>query len=158
MSKVLQSRLEILEGSPTDFISVGSALAMNANDHGNRTMKLDTATGSVATLPPATGSGKVYNFVVSVLATSNSHIIKASRAADSMQGIILSLDDTGANAVGFAAVAGTSDTITLNRTTTGSVTIGETIRVTDFASGRFHVEGVVSNSGTPATQFSATVS
>lgn len=158
MSKVVQNRLAVLEGAPSDFIAAGSTKALNQNDHANRTIKLDTATGSVVTLPAATGSGYTYTFVVSVLATSNSHIIKVANASDAMQGIVLLGDDTGANAQWFAAVAGTSDTITLNRSTTGSVTIGETIRITDFAANRYHVEGVITNTGTAATPFSATVS
>jgi len=158
MSKPIQNRLSTLEGAPTDFISVGSSKTLNQGDHGNRTLKLDTAAGSTAILPPATGSGLTYTFVVSVLATSNSHIIKVANAADAMQGLIFTRDDTSDGAAAFAATAGTSDTITLNRTTTGSVVIGETIRVTDFAANRYQVEGFIANSGTPATPFSNTVS
>lgn len=138
------------------FVAAGSTKTLTAADNG-KTVKLDTATGSVVTLPAATGSGVRFRFVVSVLATSNSHIVKVANASDAMQGIIFSMDDTGANAVAFAAVAGTDDTITLNRTTTGSVTIGEYFEVEDFATNRFQVRGFVTNSGTPATQFSATV-
>lgn len=158
MTRPIHRRVSRLESESNDIVACGSSLTMTQLDHQGRLINLDTAAGSTAILPPATGSGSVYRFRVSVLATSNSHIIKVSRAADSFEGVILSLDDTSANAVGFAAVAGTSDTITLNRSTTGSVTIGEHIEVTDVASGRFLVTGVVTNTGTPATQFSATVS
>lgn len=157
MSKPIKRRLAILEGEPTDFVSVGSALTLNQNDHSGRTMKLDTLTGSVATLPAATGSGLSYSFIVSVLATSNSHVIKVANTSDAMQGFVFSRDDTSDNAVSFFAVAGTSDTITLNRTTTGSVVVGESITITDFAANRYQVEGFIANSGTPATPFSATV-
>lgn len=135
----------------------GGATQTLTSASAGKTINLDTAAGSVITLPAATGSGALYRFVVSVLATSNSHIVKVGNASDAMQGIILSLDDTSANAVGFAAVAGTDDTITLNRSTTGSVTIGEQFEIRDFAANRFQVTGVVSNTGTPATMFSATV-
>lgn len=137
--------------------AAGSTLTMNEKDHAGRTILLDTAAGSTVTLPASNGGGAVYRFVVSTLATSNSHIIKAASASDSMQGIIFSRDDTSDNAVAFAATAGTSDTITLNRSTTGSVTVGEYIEIVDIASGRFQVMGFVTNTGTPATQFSATV-
>lgn len=158
MSKVIQKRIAVLEGVPTDFIAAGSTKVLNQVDHANRTIKLDTATGSTVTLPPATGSGFSYKFVVSALATSNSHIVKVANAADSMQGYVFSRDDTSDNAVSFFAVAGTSDTITLNRTTTGSVTVGESFVITDFAANRYQVEGFISNTGTPATPFSAAVS
>ena len=157
MSKPVITRLEVLEGDPANFVAVGSALTMSQNRHANRTMLLNTAAGSTATLPAATGSGFTYTFIVSVLATSNSHKIQVANASDAMQGFIFSRDDTSDNAVGFFATAGTSDTITLNRSTTGSVVVGETIRVTDIAANRYQVEGFIANTGAPATPFSAAV-
>lgn len=157
MSKNLQNRIGRLEGEAIDFIAVGSALTMNQVDHANRTLKLDTLAGSTATLPAATGSGVTYTFIVSVLATSNSHIIKVANTSDAMQGSLFTRDDTSDNAQAFFAAAGTDDTITLNRSTTGSVVVGEIIRITDFAVNRFQVEGFIANTGTAATPFSATV-
>lgn len=128
------------------------------DDTGNKKcVKLDTLGGSVVTLPAASGSGVSYRFIVTVKATSNSHIIKVANAADSMCGIIYSRDDTSDNAVAFAATTG-DDTVTLNRTTTGSVSVGEWLEVEDIAANLWHVRGFISNTGTPATPFSATVS
>jgi hypothetical protein len=138
-------------------VAGGSAITLTQADHAGKIINLDTAAGTTATLPAATGSGAVYKFVVTVLATSNSHIIKVANSSDAMQGSIRSVDDTSDNVVGFFAVAGTSDTITLNRSTTGSVTIGEEITITDIAANRFQVIGFTSNTGSPATPFSATV-
>jgi hypothetical protein len=155
MSLTLYTRLENLEDN--QFTAAGSTLTLTKINHNNRTIKLDTLTGSTVTLPPATGSGATYKFVVSVVATSNSHIIKVANAADSMQGYVFTRDDTADAAEAFFAVAGTSDTITLNRTTTGSVTVGEEITIVDFATNRYHVSGFISNSGDAATPFSAAV-
>ncbi len=142
----------------TRGIGVGAARQITTADAG-RLIRLDTAAGSTATLPKATGTGLIYRFVVSVLATSNSHIIKVGNATDGMIGGIVTSDDTSTNANAFfAATAGTDDTITLNRTTTGSVTRGEYIEVEDVSPGVFLVRGTVSNTGTSATPFSATVS
>jgi hypothetical protein len=138
-------------------VAAGSALTLTHEAHAGRIINLDTATGSVVTLPAATGSGAKYRFRVSALATSNSHIIKVASASDSFDGFAFMRDDTSDNAASFFAVAGTSDTVTLNRTTTGSVVIGEWIEIEDVASGRFHVRAFLANSGTPATPFSATV-
>lgn len=138
-------------------VAAGATLAMSAATHAGKTILLDTAAGSVVTLPAATGSMSIYRFVVSVIATTNSHIIKVANASDAMQGIIQTMSDDPATMKGFAAVAGTSDTITLNRTTTGSVTIGEYIEVQDIAVNKFQVSGVTSSTGTEATPFSATV-
>lgn len=118
---------------------------------------LDTLTGSTVTLPASTGSGKKFRFLVSLLATSNSHIVKVANATDVMRGTAWYADTDGTAAVnGFATVAA-SDTITLNRTTTGSVSIGEYIEVEDYAAGFWRVLCFLSNTGTPTTPFSATV-
>lgn len=137
-------------------VAAGSTLTLTNATHSGKTIKLDTLTGSVVTLPAATGSGARFRFRVSVLATSNSHKIQVANATDVMQGFIFSSDDTSDNAVAFFAAA-TSDTITLNRSTTGSVSLGEWIEIEDIASGFFHVRGWISNTGTPATPFSAAV-
>jgi hypothetical protein len=139
-------------------VAAGSSLTLTADTHAGRVINLDTAAGSTVTLPAASGSGNIYRFRVSVLATSNSHIVKVANASDAMEGYAVMRDtDTVDNAEAFFAVAGTSDTITLNRTTTGSVTIGEYIEVEDVATNRFHVRAYLSGSGDLATPFSATV-
>lgn len=158
MSKSVQRRISVLEGTPAAIIAVGSSKTLNQVEHANRTFKLDTAAGSTAILPAATGSGAKYTFIVTALATSNSHIVKVANASDSMQGFAYLRDDTSDNAVAFYATAGTSDTVTLNRSTTGSVVIGEVITVTDIAANRYQVQAFLANTGTPATPFSATVS
>lgn len=146
----------IVTGTPA-----GSTLSINANTQASdyaKQINLDTATGSVVTLPASTGSGLKYRFVVTVLATSNSHIIKVANTSDAMQGMILStLSGTPTTNNVWPAVAGTSDTITLNRTTTGSVTKGEWIEIYDIALNVWQVWGVTTQSGTGATPFSATV-
>lgn len=147
----------ILLGGANAQVAAGSTLTLTNAVHSGKTIKLDTLTGSVVTLPAATGSGARFRFRVSVLATSNSHKIQVANGTDVMQGFIFSVDDTADGAVGFFAAA-TSDTISLNRTTTGSVSLGEFIEIEDIAAGFFHVRGYISNSGTPATPFSAAVS
>lgn len=139
-------------------IAAGSTLTLTASQHAGREINLDTLTGSVVTLPAATGTGNTYKFVVTVLATSNSHIIKVANTSDAMQGMIIStLSGTPTTNNIWPATAGTSDTITLNRTTTGSVTKGEWITIQDIATNVFQVDGVITQSGSAATPFSATV-
>jgi len=93
-----------------------------------------------------------------VLATSNSHIVKVANASDTMEGIIFGTRVDSGNAVlGFAAGA-TADTITLNRTTTGSVSLGEEFEVECVADNKWQVRGTLSATGAAfATPFSATV-
>jgi hypothetical protein len=114
--------------------------------------------GSIVTLPQATGTGNVFRFRVLNIATSNSHIIKVSSAAETMQGfaIIADTDSSGAASM-FMANNLTADTITLNRSTTGSVTVGEYIECEDIFSNRWHVRCYLAGTGVVATPFSATV-
>lgn len=141
----------------TRYIAAGSTLSATLALHNGKVIKLDTASGSVVTLPAASGTGARFRFVISVLATSNSHVIKVANSSDTMQGMIFTVDDTSDNAQGFIAVAGTSDTITLNRSTFGSVSKGEWFELEDFAANVWQVRGFMTNTGTAATPFSATV-
>ena len=139
------------------LLPAGAAKTLSPIDD-RKIIKLDTLTGSIVTLPPALGSRRRYDFVVSVLATSNSHIVKVANAVDVMQGIIFGTRiDVGNAVLGFATVAA-SDTITLNRTTTGSVSLGEWLALEDIAAGIWYVRGALSATGAAfATPFSATV-
>lgn len=142
----------------SNYIAAGSTKTLTEADHMS-TVKLDTVTGSVVTLPAATGTGKRFRFVVSVLATSPNHVVKVGTATDVMQGNI-TLGGTAALPASSSSVfapAATHDTITLNRTTSGGVTIGEWFELQDFAAGVWQVRGVLTATGTPATPFSNTV-
>ena len=141
----------------TRLIAAGATLAVTEALHDGKIIKLDTAAGSICTLPAATGSGAVFRFVISVIATTNSHVVKVANASDIIQGVIVSESDNAADAAIAFATAATDDTITLNRTTTGSVVRGEWLELLDVATNLFLVRGVTSSNGTEATPFSATV-
>lgn len=138
--------------------NAGSTRVLTPSDD-RKIIRLDQLAGSVVTLPKAQGLRRQFQFIVSVLATSNSHIVKVGNAVDVFIGIIFGTRVDSGNAVlGFAAAAD-SDTITLNRTTTGSVSLGEWLIVEDVASGIWHVRGRLSATGAAfATPFSAAVS
>lgn len=140
-------------GGSTQYVAAGSTLALTVATHAYKTVKLDTATGSVVTLPASTGSGVRFRFLVTVLATSNSHIVSAA-GTDIFIGIITTVsDDAGAPVKGYSAAA-TDNTITLNRSTSGSVAKGEWIEVEDEAAGVWSVRGQTQSTGTEATPFS----
>src|SRR5207302_6420926 len=63
-------------GGRGTVVAAGSTLTLTAATHRGKTIAWDTLTGSVVTLPAATGTGDLYRLVVTVLATSNSHIAK----------------------------------------------------------------------------------
>src|ERR1700749_3356878 len=50
---------------------------------------LNTASGSVLTLPAATGTGGTIDVVVTTTVTSNSHKILAASSSDNMQGLVI---------------------------------------------------------------------
>jgi hypothetical protein len=145
------------------YVAGGSTKTLTSANN-NQTIRLDTVTGTVVTLPAATGSGAKFKFMVTVLATSNSHKIQVGNANDFMVGLINGARiDTANTVLGFAAansgtVSTNSDTITLNRTTTGSVTIGEYVEVEDVAANTWEVNGMLSATGALfATPFTAAV-
>lgn len=138
------------------LVLAGSTLSVTEALHDGKTILLDQLAGSVCTLPASSGSGARFRFVVSVVATSNSHIVKVANGTDVMAGFALVAQDAADTAVMFETAA-SSDTITLNRTTTGSTQKGETIEVEDIATGFWAVRVIVAATGTEATPFSATV-
>lgn len=147
-----------------NLVAGGSTIAVTQAAHNGKTIKLDTATGTIATLPAATGSGARYKFLVTTLATSNSHVVQVANNTDFIVGLISGarVDSTNALLAFAAANSGTvatnSDTITLNRTTTGSVTLGEYVELQDVAANTWQVTGFLSATGAAfATPFSAAV-
>jgi hypothetical protein len=146
-----------LGGDPEQrLIACGSALTLTVAEHDGKTILLDTAAGSTATLPLATGSGARIKFQISTTATSNSHKIQVGDATDVMAGVIMALSDDTAAVKGWAAGA-TDDTITFNRTTTGLAKKGNWVEVEDVAENLWLVRGQIEQSGTEATPFSAAV-
>lgn len=141
------------------LVGAGGTLSATVAGHDGKTILLDTAAGSVVTLPAAAGTGAIMKFLVSVTATSNSHIIKVNDATDLIHGFISVLDLDAASDTSYKANGTTFDTITMNRTTTGGV-IGDYVELQDIAANTWVVTRgrltCVAGSN-PATPFSATV-
>jgi hypothetical protein len=139
------------------LVAGGATLTMTAASHAGKTIALDTAAGSIITLPTSSGGGAVYKFLVTVTATSNSHIIKVGNTTDEFRGFVVQ-DASEATAPNIWWAADNDDTITLNRTTTGLAAQGEYFEIVDAVAGHFYVRGYSQANGTEATPFSATVS
>lgn len=141
-----QSRIATLTASTT----------LSQELHDGKTLLMGASGAALTfTLPAALGTGTRFRFRVSVVNTSN-YLIKVANATDTMDGHLVSLADGGDTLVGWETAAD-SDTITMNGTTTGGVSIGDYIELEDIASGQWAVNGVLTSSGTEATPFSATV-
>ena len=140
----------------TRLIAGGAALTLTYAAHDGKTILLDTAAGTTITLPASTGGGGRFRFQVSVTATTNNHIIKVANASDIIQGVIFALGDDATSLQGWEAGA-TADTITFNRTTTGTAAVGHFVEIEDVLLNKFAVHGLIAQSGAEATPFSATV-
>ncbi len=136
-------------------ITITASATMNRNTHAGNLINLSAAAGLTVTLPASTGKGDMYRFFVLTTVTSNSDIIKVANSTDVIQGAI-DIAAAGGVAGVTAGTATTSDTITMNGTTTGGI-IGSYIELTDVSLGFWLLSGNIIASGTVATPFSATV-
>jgi len=133
--------------------AAAETLAVTAALHAGRVVLLSRAAGVTATLPEATGGGDVYTFKVGVVPTSNQHTI-AALSTDTMSGFALCVDADDNSIKGWL-VDGTDDKLELNGTTTGGLTIGDTIVCTDAQDALWHIEALLTGSGAVATPASA---
>lgn len=117
---------------------------------------VNAAAGLTLTLPAAEGTGRVFRIFIGTTVTSNSVVIQVDSADDTMAGLVISAADAG-NTVNGWETAATSDTITLDGSTTGGI-LGDYIELTDCAATVWAVQGRTSSTGTEATPFSAAVS
>ena len=140
-------------------IAAGATYTASVADH-NKTILLNTAAGSVVTLPLATGSGLHLKIITSVTCTSNNHIIIVTAGATNMlQGTLIGTDtDTTDTQIMYPALVGdTFDTITMNGTTKGGL-VGDHFFLTDVLTGTWALFGQINQNGTVATPFSSAVS
>jgi len=138
----------------------GDTLAVTAALHAGKVVAFGKTTGTIVTLPAATGTGHTYRFVISITATSNANIIKVANATDVMDGSVNLQQDTDADGTlkMWRADAG-DDTMTFaGAATTGGIK-GGFITCTDYATGFWSCQAFTqSGGGAEATPFSATVS
>jgi Pectate lyase superfamily protein len=148
------SRKALLSGR---LVAAGATLTVSIALHDERTIAFNTATGSVVTLPVATGSGARINGLVTVKPTSNAHIVKVTGASDVLAGSV-NLLDNDSNAQTAYAASGTDDTLTWNGTTTGGQ-VGDWVQFEDIAANVWAVRGqaVCQAGSNVADCFSATV-
>jgi len=127
--------------------------------HEGKILLLGEAEGNAAlavTLPAATGSGAKYRFVVSVVNTSG-YTIQVT-ATDIMQGnIATNATEDNPDLLSVWPAAADSDTIILDGTTTGGVSIGDFVECVDILAATWAVYGITTASGAEATPFSAVV-
>lgn len=140
----------------TRIINLTAAtLAITELAHDGKIVTVNKADGTAITLPAATGSGAKIKFFIGTTITSVGTTIKVADATDIMYGAVIASNDAS-DAANIWKAGGTDDTITLNGTTTGGY-VGDQIELTDVATNTWMVSGVLKQTGTEATPFSATV-
>ena len=142
-----------LKNITTAPVGVGASKSITAAMSGAPIL-LDTAAGSTATLPAATGSGATYRFIVTATTTSNAHKILAASSSDYMNGIAIGF--TGSTAKVFASAAATNHSIQMPYT--GSQPsggfIGDYFEIVDVAANLWNVSSMYQAGTTPTTPFS----
>jgi hypothetical protein len=141
---------------PAQSIAVGaSATASNASS----TYLLNAASGSVLTLPIATGSGKTFKVAVTTTVTSNSHKIITGQATDYLQGTII-LQKAGTCSGFGSLISATNCSLQMPAagTTPQGGTQGDWFELTDISANTWEVKGNGTAGGTVATPFSTATS
>jgi hypothetical protein len=137
----------------------GDTLAVTADLHAGRIVQFGKTTGTIVTLPAATGTGHIFRFVIGITATSNANIIKVANATDVMDGSINVQQDTDADGTTkvWRADAG-DDTMTFaGAAGTGGI-VGGYIECVDYKAGFWSCRAFTqSGGGAEVTPFSATV-
>lgn len=135
--------------------AAGGTETLTSADCGQTTL-LDTAAGSVVTLPAATGSGCKFYFLVTVTNTSNDHSIVVV-GNDEFVGGLISMGTTADQTDAFtAADAGDVDAIQMNGTTEGGL-LGTWIMVQDISADNWGLTGHVVSTDASATMLASGV-
>jgi len=150
---VTAAQIAALSGSnPSAPIAVGASATAVIG----KTYLLNTASGSVLTLPAATGTGGTIKIFVTTTTTSGAHKVLANSTADFLNGNV-----TGQHSntpLQFSAAASTAHA--LQMPFTGSQPsggfIGDWFEYQDVATNLWEVNGMYQAGTTPTTPFSAT--
>lgn len=137
-------------GVTSSPVAVGASLTISVAG----TYLLNTISGSVATLPPMTGSGSTYEFIVTASTTSNAHKILANSSSDFFIGN--AIGQNGNTPKMFPSPLATNHSLQMPFTgsqPSGGI-VGDRFIVKDIASNLAEVTGTYSAGTTPTTPFS----
>lgn len=107
--------------------------------HDSKVITLDRTDGTTITMPEATGSGSVFEFLVITTMTTDTTFILPDVVNTDLQGFAVIGDTDDATTESQFIPAATHDLVTLNGGTTGGL-LGTRIKYTDIATDLWHVE------------------
>lgn len=137
----------------TQPITITASATLNRQTHSGCVVNLNAAAGLTVTLPASAGTGDVYEVFVLTTVTSNNYIIQVANSTDILAGAVhLTTDIAGTS----MPTSTTSDTITMNGSTTGGLR-GTWLRFKDASTGFWALEGGIICTGAEASPFSAAV-
>lgn len=138
-------------------VVAGAALTVTPALNG-KTILLNTAAGSVITLPAATGSGLKVKCVVSTTTTSGAHKVLAASSSDFMQG--LAIGENAGTCKAFASGNATNHSLQMPFTGTqpSGGFVGDYFDLQDIAANLWQVNGMYQAGTTPTTPFSSATS
>lgn len=138
-------------------VAAGATLSITEALHEGKTIALDTAAGSVVTLPAPTVGARL-RFLVTVKPTTNFHQIKVAAATDFMAGSVNILDADAAAQTAYIADGVADDNIQLNGTTKGGQ-VGDWVELEGISATQWAIRAqLVCPAGSdPADMFSAAV-
>lgn len=139
-------------------ITVTASTTLTAAAAESRFIVISSTTGLTVTLPSGvSATGDQYNILIGTVQTAGPYLIKVGSATEVLAGTLVFGTSAAAGASSFVTTAG-SDTISLNGGTTGAASLGDIITLRSFKANTWSVSGQVTNTGTAATPFDATVS
>lgn len=145
--------LGVMVDDSTRYVDLTAlTLALTASLHGDRVVRQNLVGGGTITLPASSGSGVKYAVWVVTTVTSNL-VIQVANALDVLRGVVGLTTDIAGTVIPTSA---TTDTITMNGSTTGGIS-GTYLEFEDIALGFWKLSGNIITTGTEATPFSAAV-
>lgn len=140
-------------------IAAGATLSLTAANSDTVTL-LNTAAGSVVTLPAALGTGNIYKFVVTTTTTSGAHKILAASSSDFLIGNSVGHTTAGATLTFSSTSASTNHSIQMPfaGTQPSGGLIGDWYEFTDVAATLWAVKGMYTAGTTATTPFSTATS
>ncbi len=130
-----------------------ASFTLDRRVHADAWVKCDAAAGMTVTLPAAAGTGDKFKLFLGTTVTSNNFIAQVANATDVLYGAVHLTTDIAGTSMPTSA---TSDTITMNGSTTGGIK-GSYLIFEDMLAGIWILSGAIICTGTEATPFSAAV-
>jgi len=145
-------------GAPNDPVSIIVATTFQVTDLFHERAIVANLAGTVTIqLPIAVGSGMFVSVLVGTNSAGNTVIVQRGVTGDRFQGsVFIGIDAAATGKVFKANTVTNANTLTLNGTTTGGVSVGDWVNFLDMATGIWAVAGTVIGSGAIATPFTNT--